>query len=71
LGTLEWSRNDVIANVGVLVAALGVYWFASAWPDVLVGTAIAIVFLRSAARILRQALPQLRTGVPAAPSPAE
>jgi Co/Zn/Cd efflux system component len=66
--TFECSRNDVIANVGVLVAAIGVYWFVSVWPDILVGTAIAIVFFRSAVRVLRQAWPQLRAGVLAAPA---
>jgi cation diffusion facilitator family transporter len=62
----ECSRNDVIANVGVLAAAIGVYWFASVWPDVLVGSAIAIVFFRSALRVLRQAWPQFRSGALAA-----
>lgn len=69
--TFECSRNDVIANVGVLVAAIGVYRFASVWPDVLVGTAIAVVFFRSAVRVLRQAWPQLRSGVLETASPAE
>ena len=69
--TFECSRNDVIANVGVLVAAIGVHRFASVWPDVLVGTAIAMVFFRSAVRVLRQAWPQLRSGVLETASPAE
>jgi Co/Zn/Cd efflux system component len=67
--TFECARNDVIANLGVLVAAAGVYRFSSPWPDVLVGTAIAIVFFRSALRILRQAWPQFRAGVLAMPGP--
>ena len=66
--TFECSRNDVIANVGVLIAAIGVYWFVSVWPDILIGTAIAIVFFRSAVRVLRQAWPQLRAGVLAVPA---
>lgn len=61
--TFECSRNDVIANVGVLLAAGGVHVFSSPWPDVLVGGLIAIIFLRSAVRVLREAWPQFRAGV--------
>jgi cation diffusion facilitator family transporter len=58
--TFECSRNDVISNVGVLLAALLVALFDSAWPDILIGSAIAAVFLRSAVRVIAQALTQLR-----------
>lgn len=67
--TFECSRNDVIANLGVLAAAAGVAVFASPWPDLVVGAAMAALFLRSAARVLRQALPALRAPAPA-PQPA-
>lgn len=50
------SRNDVIANGGVLLAALGVGWSGSAWPDILVGLAIAALFATSAAGVIREAL---------------
>jgi len=50
------SRNDVIANAGVLVAALGVSLSGSAWPDVLIGLAIAALFVLSAVGVIRQAL---------------
>ncbi len=59
----ECSRNDVLASGGVLLAAFGVYVTASAWPDILVGLAIAALFLRSSERVLRQAWPQFRAGV--------
>lgn len=59
--TFECSRNDVISNVGVLVAAAGVALFASPWPDILVGAAIAVLFLRSAFRMIAAALPELRS----------
>jgi cation diffusion facilitator family transporter len=58
--TFECSRNDVMANVGVLAAAAGVAATQSAWPDILVGAAIAVLFLRSALRVLREAWPQFR-----------
>ncbi|MBB4841083.1 Co/Zn/Cd efflux system component [Sphingomonas kyeonggiensis] len=58
--TFECSRNDVVSNIGVLVAAGGVVLFASPWPDILVGAAIAALFLRSAFGVIRSAMPVLR-----------
>jgi cation diffusion facilitator family transporter len=58
--TFECSRNDVISNVGVLVAAGLVAVTASPWPDILVGAAIAMLFLRSGVRVVRSALPVFR-----------
>jgi Co/Zn/Cd efflux system component len=49
------SRNDVIANVGVLVAAGAAYLLASRWPDIIVGCIVAALFLRSAFSVLRDA----------------
>lgn len=54
------SRNDIIANVAVLFAAVGVWAGASAWPDILVGLALAALFLCSAWSVLRSATAQLR-----------
>ncbi len=48
------SRNDIIANLSILVAAVGVVLFDSIWPDVLVGTAIALLFLRTAWTVLSE-----------------
>ncbi|MCV0384640.1 MAG: cation transporter [Erythrobacter sp.] len=58
--TFECSRNDVINNCGVLLAAALVWWFASPWPDIVIGGAMALIFLRSALRVLAEAAPQLR-----------
>jgi cation diffusion facilitator family transporter len=60
------SRNDLIANVGVLLAAGGTYFLASRWPDIIVGGFIAGVFLRSAISVLSQAIGALRA--PTAPA---
>lgn len=59
--TFECSRNDVISNVGVLVAAVCVAAFASPYPDIAVGALMAVIIFRSAARVLTQSIPQLRT----------
>jgi cation diffusion facilitator family transporter len=54
------SRNDLIANIGVLFAAGSSYLLASRWPDIGVGSLIAILFLHSAFGVLRQSLHTLR-----------
>ena len=58
--TFECSRNDVISNVGVLAAAGLVALSGTAWPDIAVGGIIAILFLRSAWRVLAEAIPAYR-----------
>jgi Co/Zn/Cd efflux system component len=50
------SRNDVIANVGVLVAAGGVALSGTGWPDIIVGLGIAALFMLSAMGVARAAL---------------
>ena len=49
------SRNDAIGNVAVMVAALGIWGTATAWPDLAVAAIMAALFLTSAVQILRQA----------------
>jgi Co/Zn/Cd efflux system component len=49
------SRNDVIANAGVLLAAGAVWLTRSAWPDIAVGLAIAALFGSSAFAIILHA----------------
>jgi Co/Zn/Cd efflux system component len=58
--TFECSRNDVISNVGVLIAAGLVAATASPWPDIVIGSLMAALFLRSALRVIAQSLPELR-----------
>ncbi len=61
------SRNDLIANGAVLAAAGLVAWSGSHWPDIFVGLGIAILFLRTAAVVLREAFEELyraRNSVP-------
>jgi len=54
------SRNDVVANVGVLVAAGGVAVTGSPWPDITIGLLIAALFGGSAVKVLRGATRELR-----------
>jgi len=64
------SRNDLIANGGVLLAAAGSYLLVSRWPDIVVGVVIAGMFLLSASGVLREAVHVLRAR-PAAPAPLQ
>jgi len=56
------SRNDIVANVSVLLAAGGVALSQSMWPDVLVGLGIAGLFLHSAVHVLKHSITELRAG---------
>jgi Co/Zn/Cd efflux system component len=54
------SRNDAIGNVAVMVAAVGVWGSATAWPDLAVAAIMAGLFLTSAVKILGQAWGEVR-----------
>lgn len=62
------SRNDAVGNVIVMVAALGVWGTATAWPDLIVAGIMAGLFLSSSVQILSQSLAEWRAGKPTAPS---
>lgn len=49
------SRNDLIANVGVLIAAALVALTGTLWPDIAVGVVIAGLFVHSSIGVLRDA----------------
>ena len=49
------SRNDVIGNVAVLLAAAAVAVTGSPWPDIVVGLAVAGIFACSAVQVVREA----------------
>lgn len=53
------SRNDLIANGAVLVAAALVAWSGSFWPDLIVGVGIAVLFLRTASSVIRESVGEL------------
>jgi Co/Zn/Cd efflux system component len=54
------SRNDIIANIAVLAAAAGVALTNSFWPDLIVGGAIALLFLRTAWTVLEESIREYR-----------
>jgi Co/Zn/Cd efflux system component len=53
------TRNDVIANIAVLVAAAGVFGTGTVWPDVAVAGILALLGLSSGRIVIRQARAEL------------
>lgn len=54
------SRNDVIGNFAVLLAALGVFGTGTAWPDIIVAAIMAVLAVQGAAVIVRQAYGEIK-----------
>ncbi|GAC25120.1 cation efflux protein [Paraglaciecola mesophila KMM 241] len=50
-----FSANDVIANIGVIIAGVLVVWLDSRVPDLVIGCIVSIVVLRGAWMILKDA----------------
>ena len=50
-----FSANDVIANMGVIIAGVLVVWLDSRIPDLVIGCIVSIVVLRGAWMILKDA----------------
>lgn len=48
-----FSANDVIANLGVIIAGALVTWTGSRYPDLIIGLIIGVIVLGGARRILR------------------
>lgn len=61
------TRNDVLGNLAVLLAAAGVFGTGTGWPDVLVATIMAGLALQGSAIVVRQSLGELHrpVGAPA------
>lgn len=56
----ECSRNDIASNISVFIAAGAVLLFKSGLPDILVATGLSILLLRSAFRVVRSAVKELK-----------
>jgi Co/Zn/Cd efflux system component len=54
------SRNDVIGNFAVLLAAAGVFGTGTGWPDIIVAAVMAVLALQGAVLVIRQATGELR-----------
>jgi cation diffusion facilitator family transporter len=54
------SQNDILANAAVLLAAAGVGFTRTRWPDLIVGALLCIAFLWSAIQVARETRAVLR-----------
>ncbi len=50
-----FSRNDVIANTGVIAGGFIIYLTGSHWPDLIIGAVIAVIILHGAWQIFAEA----------------
>ncbi len=55
------TRNDVLGNLAVLIAAAGVFGTGTGWPDVIVAAVMAMLALQGAATVIRQAQSELQS----------
>lgn len=53
------SRNDIIANSGVIIAGMMVTFTQSKWPDIIIGVIIAWVFFKSSIEVFKDAMKEL------------
>jgi cation diffusion facilitator family transporter len=53
--TWLFTRADVVANLGVILAGLLVLWLRVPYPDFVIGTLIGLYVIKEAAKILRDA----------------
>ncbi len=56
----ECSRNDIAGNLSVFVGAGAVWFFSSAWPDLLIAAGLVVMLVRSSIRVNSSALTVLR-----------
>ena len=54
------TRNDVLGNLAVLLAALGVFGTGTGWPDIIVAATMAVLALQGAWIVLSQSRVELR-----------
>jgi Co/Zn/Cd efflux system component len=54
------TRNDVLGNIAVLAAALGVFGTGTGWPDVIVAALMATLAVQGAVTVVRHSLGELR-----------
>ena len=54
------TRNDVLGNLAVLLAAAGVFGTGTGWPDLIVATMMAGLALQGGVSVIRQSARELR-----------
>jgi len=54
------ARNDVIANIAIIITGIITYFYSSIWPDIIIGILIAYVRIESALEIYSKAVKELK-----------
>ena len=60
--TWLFTRADVVANIGVILAGVLVLWLGSPYPDFIIGVLIGLYVIKEAIEILREARSEGATG---------
>jgi len=62
--TWLFTRADVVANLGVILAGLLILWLGVPYPDFVIGTLIGLYVIKEAIEILRHARAEERNEKP-------
>ena len=54
------ARNDVFANLAIIITGVITFYYSSIWPDILVGLFIGYIRTESALEIYRKARDELK-----------
>jgi Co/Zn/Cd efflux system component len=57
----ECSRNDIASNLSVFAAAGAIWLTGAGWPDIVVASALVLLLVRSAYRVITRAISELRS----------
>ena len=60
------SRNDVLGNLAVIAAAIGVFGTAQGWPDAVVAAILAALAMSGGIAVMRHAWDEMRPAMPGA-----
>lgn len=56
-----FSKNDVIANTGVVISGVLVSYLHSPWPDLIIGLMIAVIVVRGGIHIIKDANAEMKS----------
>jgi Co/Zn/Cd efflux system component len=59
----ECSRNDIASNLSVFAAAGAVWVTGAGWPDIAVASGLVLLLMRSAIRVIRASLAELKAAI--------
>ena len=57
----ECSRNDIMVNLSIIIAAIAIWLTNSGWPDIIIAACLVVLLLRSASRVIQSARLELQT----------